>query len=341
MKLSIVIPCYNKSSYLIDMIKSIIRQTFKDWELILVDDGSDDNNFKVIRDFVLSDSRIKLVQRSRPPKNGNTCRNIGMKMSQGEYLMFFDSDDLLSDTCFEHRVKYMDAHPDIDYATFPTSSFIDGIGINTPRKFDSCEQQDLLANILSADYPFTVWSNIYRRSTLTDISWDEKVFLYQDFDFMVQCELKGLVHGWSNEAETSDYFYRIFKDGNSVCQKVVSEKKVHSTNYLFNKIYHQINELDEKIRLDRCFLRFILLYFEQILLAYNKQFVFSFLDTISKLYPKEYIFMKKIVEWRDCHQSKSHFTLMHMYAKLYRAFHISIHKSFMIHEFGKGILNIK
>ena len=76
MKLSIVIPCYNKSSYLIDMIKSIIRQTFKDWELILVDDGSDDNNFKVISNFVLSDSRIKLVQRSRPPKNGNTCRNI-------------------------------------------------------------------------------------------------------------------------------------------------------------------------------------------------------------------------------------------------------------------------
>ena len=235
-RLSVIIPCFNKADYLIQMVDCIMKQTFKDWELILVDDGSDEANFNKVHEFVLYDTRIQHIRRNRLPKNGNTCRNIGMDMAKGEYMIIFDADDMISETCFENRVKFMDAHSECDYATFPYASFEEGSPVPTTDKMDKIgtDNGTILKELLSTVYPFTVWTNIYRTNALKDIRWDEKLFVYQDFDFMIQCDFAQLKHVYA-DVSYSDYFYCHFNSGNSVCNSF-SEEKIISTNYLSKDI---------------------------------------------------------------------------------------------------------
>lgn len=338
MKLSVIIPCYNKSSYLIEMIKSIQCQTFTDWELILVDDGSEEEQFEQIVNYVSCDHRIQLVKRNRLPKNGDTCRNIGMDLAKGEYLLIFDADDIVVNTCFERRVSFMDNHPNCDYASFPSCSFINGTDNYRPRAYYN-SKATILEQLLSNKYPFTVWGNIYRKESLKNIRWDENLFVYQDFDFMVQCELFGLRHCWSNPTGEADYCYRIFNDGNSVCQKIATQDKVESTNYLFVKVIEQLKKTNDEKKLKTIFFRYILIHFEQLLLAYNQQLVGSFLETVKKIYPNQYQAMNNISVWRNKHNNSSHLTNAKLYLKLFYSFKEPVHKTFMIHEIGKWLLN--
>ncbi|WP_242091621.1 glycosyltransferase family 2 protein [Aestuariivivens sediminicola] len=95
-KVSIVIPSYNRADLIGETLNSIIAQTYTNWECIVVDDGSIDNTFKVVEDFCKKDDRIKIVKRPRlKPKGANACRNYGLKISNGDYINWFDSDDLM------------------------------------------------------------------------------------------------------------------------------------------------------------------------------------------------------------------------------------------------------
>jgi glycosyltransferase involved in cell wall biosynthesis len=90
---SIVIPTYNRSEYLSESIDSVLRQTYKDWELIIVDDGSTDSTPKLMEYYLKLDERIKYYRK----KNEGIAktRNFGIKKSQGEYISVHDSDDIM------------------------------------------------------------------------------------------------------------------------------------------------------------------------------------------------------------------------------------------------------
>lgn len=91
MKISVVIPIYNMEHYLNRCIKSLLAQTYSDWESILVDDGSTDSSGQMCDSYALQDSRIRTVHR----ENGGlgVARNTGLEMSAGEYVLFLDPDD--------------------------------------------------------------------------------------------------------------------------------------------------------------------------------------------------------------------------------------------------------
>lgn len=90
---SIIVPVYNTEKYLLECIDSILEQSFKDFELILVDDGSSDNSLSICRNASLQDSRIKVIGK----ENGgvSSARNIGIESAVGKFITFIDSDDLV------------------------------------------------------------------------------------------------------------------------------------------------------------------------------------------------------------------------------------------------------
>ncbi|MGN1123073.1 MAG: glycosyltransferase family 2 protein [Eubacterium sp.] len=94
-KFSVIVPVYNVEEYLDECVKSVINQTFNDWELILVDDGSKDNSYKICCEYAQRDSRIIAVHQ----ENGGAskARNNGLENASGEYIMFLDSDDFYND----------------------------------------------------------------------------------------------------------------------------------------------------------------------------------------------------------------------------------------------------
>lgn len=101
-KISVIMPVYNSELYLSETIESILNQTYKDFELILVDDGSKDSSGKICDDFAAKDDRIVVVHQ----RNGGICnaRNTGLKIAKGEYIGFSDNDDFMMPQCLEKAI---------------------------------------------------------------------------------------------------------------------------------------------------------------------------------------------------------------------------------------------
>lgn len=111
--ISIIIPCYNVESYLNDTADSIINQTYSNWELLLVDDGSKDRTSLICDELAKKDERIKVIHKG----NGGlvSARNAGYEKATGDWLMYIDGDDWIDTDCLEELIGFVDKYdnPDI------------------------------------------------------------------------------------------------------------------------------------------------------------------------------------------------------------------------------------
>lgn len=98
-KVSVIIPVYNTAPYLEESLSSIVNQTLRDIEIIIVDDGSSDGSSDVIEKFANNETRITCIKQEN--KGLSEARNIGLSKARGKYLYFMDSDDILDNDCFE------------------------------------------------------------------------------------------------------------------------------------------------------------------------------------------------------------------------------------------------
>jgi glycosyltransferase involved in cell wall biosynthesis len=103
---SIIMPSYNTANYISESINSVINQSYKNWELIVVDDCSTDNTDEVIKDF-LKDSRIKYLK-NKENSGAAISRNKALRIAKGEWIAFLDSDDLWSHKKLEKQIKFME-----------------------------------------------------------------------------------------------------------------------------------------------------------------------------------------------------------------------------------------
>lgn len=239
--ITIIIPNYNGGKYLEEMLESIIKQTYKKWELIIVDDGSTDNSMEIIDNCCKKDKRIKLIKRPINMKGAQICRNIGLKAAVGEYVIFFDADDLIPPYALEQRVRFMVENPEIDFAVFPTVSFISSFSY---KKWEYCNgykrEDSVLEDLISyISLPFGVWSNIYRTSSLKEknVLWDINVQNMQDSDFNISVLLAGLKYKLQNSYPS--YYYRSTWNPDSVGQSVKSDSKFQSRLYVLSKRVNQ------------------------------------------------------------------------------------------------------
>jgi len=90
-KISVIIPVYNVEAYIEECLNSVVEQTFRDIEIILINDGSTDHSLEIIRNYTKKDNRIILY--SQANKGVSTARNIGIRQAKGEYILFVDGDD--------------------------------------------------------------------------------------------------------------------------------------------------------------------------------------------------------------------------------------------------------
>jgi glycosyltransferase involved in cell wall biosynthesis len=110
---SIILCTYNRASLLPNAIRSVLRQTVRPWELIIIDDGSTDATGKCVRQFQRKDNRI--LYHFQTNKGLARARNEGIRRASGTVLCFLDSDDELAPDHLERRLRYLDRHPEIDF----------------------------------------------------------------------------------------------------------------------------------------------------------------------------------------------------------------------------------
>ena len=186
--ISVIVPIYNVEKYLARCVDSIVNQTYKNLEIILVDDGSPDRCPQMCDDYAEKDSRIKVVHK----KNGglSDARNAGMAVATGEYISFIDSDDYVSDDFFECLLDVMNKeNSDIAecsvvkfYEDNRFDEFSDDLSVKT---YDT--QDAMSALIAENQFHQHVWNKLYKTELVKDIPYavgklnEDEFWTYQVF----------------------------------------------------------------------------------------------------------------------------------------------------------------
>lgn len=170
MELSIIIPVYNVEKTLGRCIESVLRQSFQNFEMILVDDGSTDNSVTMVDEIARTDNRISVIHQCN--QGLSAARNTGIKAAKGKYITFIDSDDFIAQDTYKGVMELLNAHPEYDILEF---SVIEKYGSKAqhPLILDDCVYQDKQEYWLKGQaYRHTyAWNKIYRRELFADIEF--------------------------------------------------------------------------------------------------------------------------------------------------------------------------
>jgi len=161
--ISIIVPIYNVEDYLVDCLENIVNQTYKNLEIILVDDGSPDNCGNICDEYAKKDNRIKVIHK----ENGglSSARNVGLDIATGEYISFIDSDDFVSKDFIE-KLYNLCKKNGAEIAECNFLKFVDKIEkSNINPKIESYSSIEMQKRIYSNEYIRTivVWNKLYKK----------------------------------------------------------------------------------------------------------------------------------------------------------------------------------
>jgi len=112
---SIIIPTFNRAHLIGETLDSIMAQTYTNWECIIVDDGSTDGTDKVMAEYIAKDPRFQYHHRPKDRlPGGNAARNYGFEVSKGEYVNWFDSDDIMLPSKLKVKIKHFEKNKNLD-----------------------------------------------------------------------------------------------------------------------------------------------------------------------------------------------------------------------------------
>lgn len=194
---SIVIPTYNRAEWLDISVGSVLRQSYRDWECLIVDDRSTDDTAERVAAIAESDSRIRYV-RNEHPQGPSGARNQGIEASNGRYVAFLDSDDEWEPNHLEDSVRVLEQFPNEvgvisggevirvrGSETPPRPNPVDLSSVCTRRLEDAVlfESEGLFAAALDGQIVLRTPSIVARRSVFETVKWDEDVRGAEDFLF--------------------------------------------------------------------------------------------------------------------------------------------------------------
>jgi glycosyltransferase involved in cell wall biosynthesis len=192
---SVIIPTYNRAHYISEAIQSVLGQSYQEFEIIVIDDGSTDNTREVMDS--LKDPRLKYFFQ----ENQGVCvaRNNGINVSNGEYIYFLDSDDILLENALEKQVQVLDRHPDVALShgrAYPMDErgHVFDLNKNKPKNIRPGVYQGIkeISNFLRYGNYFNPTLTIVRRSSIIDVGLFDPAFSSgsEDFELWVRLAKK-------------------------------------------------------------------------------------------------------------------------------------------------------
>lgn len=184
--ISVVMPVYNTSGYLVSSIESVLNQTFQDFELICVDDGSTDDSPLILAQYVSKDKRIKVITQQN--QGQSAARNCGLDCAKGDYIFFLDSDDKLHEKALEmfYKIAFESKAPIVVSTKFikmnkPACKMVQK---STFGDFKICSEP--LRELFAIKYLSSlVWNKLYKRECLADKRFTVG-FPFEDWSFITK-----------------------------------------------------------------------------------------------------------------------------------------------------------
>lgn len=265
-KLSIIVPIYNVEKYLDRCMVSLLNQTLKDIEIIMVDDGSPDNCPKMCDEYAKNDNRVKVVHK----KNGGLgfARNSGLEIAKGEYIAFVDSDDYVDLNMYEKLYKTAKEYNNEAVfcgfkKEFSPNRFIECKECDTYTEYSSDKMNELVLDFIAAPphckseyiHDMSVWHSIYKRSIIEDNNIrfiSERDYASEDIpfqiDFLKCCKKIGFI---------PNIFYVYCYNGGSLTKSFKPEKfkKIQALYYLLKE--RTLENDKDSLRAKRLFIGYV------------------------------------------------------------------------------------
>lgn len=233
--ISIIIPNYNKGVYIEETIRCLLRQTYKNWEAIIVDDGSTDDSWAIIDRYAYEDRRITAVRTPEGSLGGAVARNKGIELAAGPYVIFLDSDDILTDTCLEYRLKNISG-TDNDFQIYPGEIFFDYPGDTSSLSWKPKPSQKHLKMFLMHDLPWNVSMPIWKLEFLKKIGgFNLLLHRLQDVELHVRALVLNPKYFVFDNVDV-DFYYRVSKIRNVFSEINMLEKYVDSLRIFFESV---------------------------------------------------------------------------------------------------------
>jgi len=176
--ISIIIPHFNRTTLLAQTVESVKQQGYRKWEIIIVDDQSEEEEWQQLLQY--ASDKIKIIQRKEGIKGPSACRNLGVIEATGEYLLFLDSDDLLAPHCLQQRVDAMKQNPDLDAGVFLMEQFERHPGDNKEVFNTRMDKGGWIAAFIENSNPWNVTCPIWRKDSFEKIGGFDDSFLYME-----------------------------------------------------------------------------------------------------------------------------------------------------------------
>lgn len=184
MKVSIIVPVYNRLHLVVQTIESIKGQSYENFECIIVDDHSEEDVYAVLKRIASDDKRFIVKKRKGKIKGAPACRNEGIEQATGKYLMFLDSDDLLAKHCIEERVSLFEKYPGKDFIVTQIGVFKDDENRVT-HYWNNLKGADDIIEFLR-DNGWQTSSTFFKTTFIKAFRFDETASYWQDVEFHIR-----------------------------------------------------------------------------------------------------------------------------------------------------------
>lgn len=250
-EISVIVPIYNGEKTIERCINSILNQTFKDLEIILVDDGSTDNSLNICKEIVNKNNKIRLF--SQKNSGPSAARNLGIEKSNGKYIMFCDCDDTVSiDWCQNLYMIIKENKKSMPYCgvveTDENSVPVKKERCNIIKKKIDKEEFFLLDEIGLSGF---VWNKIFYKKIIIDnnIRFDEDIKFNEDLKFVLEyvLNIESIIY-----TESQDYFYHSLGDSLSKKYNEKEFDKWRGKYSQWKKFFRMINYKDYDVNYKKC-----------------------------------------------------------------------------------------
>jgi len=306
--ISIIIPTYNRSSYLLECLNSVLNQTYKNWECLVIDDGSSDDTEQLVIRLVNNDSRLKYFKRSQHYKPGGCgARNYGLDLSTGDYINWFDSDDVMLPEFLQHKIEVLE--PQLNMVI--TSHRIVDEQLNVIRAVNLKVQQTIFKDYLlwKDNFPIITHDVLFKKEFLfkNNFRFNEEILRGQETelfrriflitkqgDYRINNKIGFLYrqHAASKTAEDKRDDIIFIKDKIEICLQGLSYLKNHTEIELTNFFLWQATDFLEQTKYISKDLYFYIL--KTLISKSNNSFKFNFLVKIIQI--NYFIYFPKIIK---------------------------------------------
>lgn len=184
--ISIIIPAYNSMEYLPDAIQSVLNQTFTNYKIIVVNDGSTDKTAQWVSQ--VSDSRIHLI--SQPNRGKSAARNAGIKAAQTKYIAFLDADDIWEETKLERQLNYLENHPEVGLV-YTWTDLADHTGQSIGRTIKPTAEGNVWLALVQSNILVCGSTPLIRTDCFKQVGlFDPMLLLSQDWDMWIRLAAK-------------------------------------------------------------------------------------------------------------------------------------------------------